>query len=144
VHVSIRFKKEVKKTKRKIIAFTLIALLALSLTGVVNAAGPVNAQAQASGASTPLVRVSDVSGAKLGIVIINTHTGTFSCYAYGGLQPGKTYYLQYHVTGGTGAGVIGSGAANCFGTVVIVGRLDKTQLDLISSRGNFLIGRYVL
>lgn len=133
-----------KTTKRKVIAFTLIALLALSLTGVVNAAGPVNAQAQASGASTPLVRVCSVSGAKFGTVIINTHTGTFSFYAHGGLQPGKTYYLQYHVTGRTGAGVIGSGTANCFGTVVIVGRLDKTQLDLIKNPGNFLIGRYVL
>lgn len=66
------------------------------------------------------------------------------CIAKGGLTPGATYILQYHQTPGAGAAPIGSGVASSAGTVLIVGKLDASELSLIQSPGNFLVGTHVL
>jgi len=118
--------------RKTILAFTLCAVLVstMAATSVVSAC------------QSP-IRVYPVAGANEGAVKINMKTGTFTCIACG-LTPCATYYLQYHVTGRTGAAVIGSGVANPVGKVVITGKLDTSDLVLIQSPGDFLIGQYVV
>ena len=128
-------------TKRIVTCLVPISLLATSLVSVASAAPLANPQTKPT--MSPF-RIASVTGANAGIVIINTNTGLFACIAEGGLVPGTTYYLQYHVTGSGGAGVIGSGTANHAGVVIIVGKLDRANLDLIALPGNFLIGKYVV
>jgi len=128
-------------TKRTMTCFVIISLLATSLVSVASAA-PL-ATPQTTSSISPF-RIASVTGADTGIVVINTNSGLFACVAQGGLMPGTTYYLQYHLTGSTGAGVIGSGTANRAGVLIIVGKLNKANLDLIALPGNFLIGKYVL
>ncbi len=115
-----------------------------SLVNVASAAPAANIPAPTNTMTTSPIRIASVSGATTGYVVIDTQTGWFVCYAQGGLQPGTTYYLQYHVTGLAGAGVLGSGVANQQGIVVIWGKLDASQLALVKNPGDFSIGPFVL
>jgi len=118
--------------RKTILAFTLCAVLVST----------VAATSVVSACQSP-IRVYPVAGANVGVVKVNMKTGTFTCIACG-LTPGATNYLQYHVTGRTGAAVIGSGVANPVGKVIITGKLDTSDLALIQNPGDFLIGPYVV
>jgi hypothetical protein len=134
----------VKTTKRTIFTVVIIGVLALSTISVASAAPFAGTQTNAAALTKLPIRIDPVTGADTGIVIIDTHTGWFTCIAKGGLMPGATYILQYHKTPGTGAAVIGSGVASPAGTVLIVGKLDASKLTLIQNPGNFLIGTHVI
>jgi hypothetical protein len=131
-------------TRRTIFTVVIIGILALSMVSVVSAAPLAGTQANAATLTKLPIRIDPVAGADMGIIIIDTHTGWFTCIAKGGLTPGATYILQYHKTPGTGAAAIGSSVASPAGTVLIVGKLDADKLSLIQNPGNFLLGTHVL
>jgi hypothetical protein len=133
----------VKTTRRTIFTVVIISILALSTISVASATLAANTQTKAATLPQLPIRIAPVTGVDTGFIIIDTHAGWFTCIAKGGLTPGATYLLQYHVTGRTGAGVIGSGVASSAGTVFIVGKLDASELSLIQNPGDFKIGAHV-
>ena len=80
-----------------------------------------------------------------GRVIVNMNTGQFTAAASdANFMPGTTYYLQWHVDGLAGAGVVGTAVAQAPGTVSLGGTIAPAQLARLKQPGEFYLYNVVL